>query len=379
MRAALLAGLLLGLGLTAAAQVPPPPGSIAPTVPPVIDAPPTPTHRSITAAEVEVRCGGSEKFYSTSKLKRGDKVVVVRPSAKFSGWLEIRPPVDSISWINALVVKQTGPFTGVVVTGEEAEVPVLAGSRTTTQEPNIESARVKRGTLVVILDRAFQSEKGSWLPIEPTPGEVRYIPASAVEGSPVEQVVNGRTVGNVSSSGLIAQAEQAFRNNNLVLAKQLYIEAANSTNDANERNFCYSRINQLVQATSRAGQQPGPPTNTNAGGWAAQNASQTTVRSFIGSTTPAANPFQTAQRTTAPQWGPWGYLRRTRFTQEGQPVYVVESQRGDPLAYVTTTPNLSLESYVGRLVCPYGTVNYRSDDYLRTNIMTVSHVALPPR
>src|SRR5262245_61810993 len=71
--------------------------------------------RTVVVDQVAVRSGGSEKFYATGKLQRGQKVEVLRDSPEYPGWLVIKPPPGSFSWINARFVQERGPYLGVVV------------------------------------------------------------------------------------------------------------------------------------------------------------------------------------------------------------------------------------------------------------------------
>ena len=59
----------------------------------------------IVIPEVEVRSGPTLEYYPTSKLYYGSKVIVLRES-KQPGWLAIKPPPGSFSWINAKFVKK---------------------------------------------------------------------------------------------------------------------------------------------------------------------------------------------------------------------------------------------------------------------------------
>jgi hypothetical protein len=108
------------------------------------------------------------------------------------------------------------------------------------------------------------------------------------------------------------------------------------------------------------------------------------------------NPAQTAQGTAWPpaqpasfsptppvspnvtypaQWSQVGVLRKAAFYTNGQPTYVLEDRKGSPLMYATCPPGLTLRDFEGRTVALYGSITYRSDDYLRTHIMVASHVA----
>src|SRR5262245_51216268 len=79
-------------------------------------APPAqPLKEMIVAQDVEVRSGGTTEYYATTKLRAGDKVIVVGDSTQFKGWLAIKPPPGSFSWVNSLHIQRTGEYSGIVM------------------------------------------------------------------------------------------------------------------------------------------------------------------------------------------------------------------------------------------------------------------------
>jgi hypothetical protein len=360
MRTSLVVGGLVGM-LVSTARAP------AQEVP----APPRYLQKTIMVSEVEVRCKPSPAYYPTSKLKRGTAVLVLDKSTKdHPGWLEIKPPPGSFSWVNSAYLDIQKDHTGIVKEGAEnmPAVPVLVGSAVLDRKPDVEALKLKRGALVVIIGQPMQAEGASWVPIEPTPQEVRYIPEDSVKGSaevPVAAGIPGPQVAGQSagqtpaspSRALVDQADRAFQAKDYAQARQLYETAVRQSTDSSERSYCYSRLSQLEKTA-------GQPV-------AASPAAKTTS---LYNTGPAqgANPG-------GPQWSSWGRLRKTTFQKDGKPMYVLENTRGEALLYASTSPNLTLESYVNRDVCLYGQITYSSDQYFRNNTMMVTHVALPPR
>ena len=59
----------------------------------------------IAVDEVEVRCGPGWDYYATQRLPRGTRVEVYRHDP--GGWLAIRPPEGSFSWVTARHVRAT--------------------------------------------------------------------------------------------------------------------------------------------------------------------------------------------------------------------------------------------------------------------------------
>src|SRR5262249_35215945 len=134
--------------------------------------------------DAEVRSGPSDEavFYATNRLRQGDRVEIVRQVE--NGWLAIKPPPGSFSWINKRFLLQVGKDAWTVQS--EAEVDVLYGSTLHKEMPSVKSARVARGTQVRSVGEAYvPPDGGIWLPIEPPASEVRYVRAAAVAAETV--------------------------------------------------------------------------------------------------------------------------------------------------------------------------------------------------
>jgi hypothetical protein len=283
-----------------------------------------PAEMVISLPEVEVRSGPTTKCYPTSKLKYGDRVWV-QSQSKEPGWLVITPPAGSFSWIDAKQIKQIDAHTGIV--DVEGGAMVLIGSSLVNDAPNKESVKIPYGSQVTIFGNGVSKDGTTWLPIKNWPTEVRYIPGEAV------------------------QTRQ--------------FAAASTTTPNNSGTAAPGRLASLSQSTWTPSQAPGHPAQmTQTTSWAT---GQTASLSQPSPAQPAL--------TLPPQWSQVGVLRRTDFKTDGQPTYVLEDSRGRPLMYATCLAGMTLRDYVGRTVALYGTVNYRSDDYLRIHVMTASHVA----
>jgi hypothetical protein len=338
---------------------------------------------TITIPEVEVRSGPSFEFYATSKLKAGDRVEVVGKADKNPGWLAIKPPDGSLSWINSKFVQVGEKSHGVVVTAEGVDVPVKPASNVSNQEPNVEIVKVGRGTHVVIAGEAkYNGPNGAWLPIEPTLHEVRYIPESAVVKNGL-QTVSANVAGNgfVAPPGgdqsLLAKADA------LMLEYRQTLEKAAQSSDPVQKAQAMSRLQGLPPAppVAGAGQQPGYPYNTAAQGGAAPKVVLGTTLGNAGTANTTAAYSTTTQQgpANAPKWSAWGTLRGTAFKQpDGQMLYKLVDERGAVKDYAVAAPGLTLEPYVNQTVCIFGPSTYRSDNYLRVDYTIVTHVALPP-
>lgn len=293
-----------------------------------------PAEMPITVAEVEVRSGPTKEYYATSKLRYGDRVLVLRESKDQPGWLAIRPPSGSFSWINARHVKQAkgDPHTGYVETEGNVAVPVRPGSALINRAPDVESVKIQPGTLITILEKPVTADGVTWLPIMPPPSEVRFIPAEAVRPQQV---------------------------------------AGNNPNAGGTKTAPVAGTPWTLQAEPVSRQLPGHPDKMAQGNPPPPTIGQTTAFSRTPATT-------SPQVITYPaQWSTYGVLRRAAFEKDGLPMYVLETGRGQVLMYVTSASGTSLRDYVGRTVALYGSITYRSDDAIRTHFMTATHLAVP--
>jgi hypothetical protein len=314
-----------------------------------------PDKRTITVSQVQVRSGPSDKFYPTSKLFRGEVVEVVPQPAGTSqpGWLAIKPPHGSFSWINQRFVQVTVPGRGIVIA--DADVPLLVGSSETSERPSKEGIKASRGSQVVILDKANYTDNGVWLPVLPQPAEVRYIPESAVQPGGVVPTVAanlGQGTGvSVPPGGTPAVAPAASTR-----PADMRDEERRNLQRAADLETDPARRQQLLQMVASL-----PP----------PSAAGSTSLYNTGNVAGGQSALGTAR------WSEYGELRRTAFREaDGRPVYALVDRQGRPALYATPLASFSLEPYVGRRLCMYGPINYNPTE--RCQVMTVSHVAPLP-
>jgi hypothetical protein len=369
--------------------------------------------RYVKDAEAEVRCQPSTnpEFYATNRLRRGDAVEVdeVRPD----GWLKIRPPRGSFSWINTRFLQHIASNQpNYVITPPDELVPVYVGSEVQKGRPTVIGAKLKRGTQVQSIgkplagDTTSPSEAGPWMPIEAPEGEFRYILANAVDKTrPAVDVVAAARVPTAGPGGstfvpaagtgppaaaqltalsgnaitpvadlqaLYARARQAQDANKLSEAITLYEQAA--TTAQNQGNtawasqvFAHAQVlrDRLRSAT------PAPASETR---YTSPTQAQPAVHlAAPPGTTPAAATLTASGSPAAnlPSSGP-GRLRRAGRTVEYQRTYVLENAQGLPLLYVTAGPGIDLEPYVEHNVELFGQTAYRGE--IRAYYMTVARV-----
>lgn len=333
---------------------------------------PVPYEASIVLPEVAVRSGPSPKFYVTSKLTKGDRVRVLEDKGE---WLAIAPPKGSFSWINGRLIERHG-HTAVVLS---PEAPTRIGSSLINALPDVEGAKLQRGTQVVVKPgNPVEDAGGVWWAIDPTPQEVRYVPKDAVLVTPmVERISSGYGAG----ADIWQQAEQAERQGNIPEAQRLYTQLATQTNDYDLQVRAYNRLEFLRQGlrgSTPPGYQPGRPEDQ----WGVQRPPYVPPQAtpFMTTGQPGANngapayngaPTGAVPMTTTP-----GRLRRAGFFIDGKQAYVLEDSQGRPVLYATSNGGLNLDGYLNRVVTLSGPIAYRGD--LRTNYITASQANVLP-
>lgn len=369
-----------------------------------------PDLRLISVPEAEVRCGPTEKYYVTSKLPAGTPVEVI---SEENGWLKILPPQGSFSWIHTKWLDTILPNApNMVVVAEDMVVPVFAGSRVLTSRPTVISARVKRGMQVVSIGPVRSDEEGSWMPIQPTSSEYRYIRAELVGSrQPPGVTPPGTTLAardrstfapavlptsRAQSAGdqptpevLWRQATDAERSGRVNEAIELYAQLAHDTAVTNrersaealQRAWHLQNGARNPGALSRAPVQPGavaPPTQVRAYPSDPIPPARSPVTATVVSTAPSrADAALSVPRGQPGQsWRTYsGRLRKAGRVVDDRPTYVLEVQNC-PYLYTTPQPGLNLEQYVNRNIELTGWANYRGD--LRANYMTAVQVQLLP-
>ncbi|MCI0357423.1 MAG: SH3 domain-containing protein [Planctomycetaceae bacterium] len=146
----------------------------------------------IAAREAEVASGPGRRFYTTDKLPRGTKVEVYREDD--AGWLAIRPPEGSFSWVPAEHVEPQGDDMGKVLAATESWI----GTSIEDVKQHKSQVSLKAGELVEIKGRKKVTTADgdqAWLKISPPAGEFRFVHSRDVsrERVEVEEAVAGES------------------------------------------------------------------------------------------------------------------------------------------------------------------------------------------
>jgi len=128
----------------------------------------------IAADKTEIVAGPGHRFYATDRLSRGTKVEIYREEA--SGWLAIRPPEESFSWVPADFVER-------VEEEKLGRVKEPTGAWVGTSVEHVaehhQQVTLKAGELVQVVDEKSVATKDgverTWLKIAPPAGEYRWV------------------------------------------------------------------------------------------------------------------------------------------------------------------------------------------------------------
>ena len=129
----------------------------------------------VVTDQATIRSGPGEQFYATSELLWGDQVNVF--ATDVNGWLAIRPPQGSYSWVAAEKLVPTDQLDVAVVA--ENDVAARIGSEL-GQKWDVAQVRLEQGELVELLG-SEQIGDQSWYMIEPPRGEFRWVHADQVD------------------------------------------------------------------------------------------------------------------------------------------------------------------------------------------------------
>jgi hypothetical protein len=351
----------------------------------------------VIVPEAIVYSGPGDKFYPTTKLRQGEKVLMLRRSPKDPSWVEVSPPKGAFSWINSRFIKKSeaNPKIGLVAMAEGETAPVLAGSEFFSGEPNVESAKLERGTQVVIVEdrpNYAPSAGASLIRIEANAAEVRYVKAECLDSGAAAQRVsaNGGPQAGAVTPGPAAGTGQAAEL--MQQAQRLYSQAlADPRLNEQQRQQVLANLKQAQDILQNAGAQggaaapqiPGNPNNVAA----APNPPTGQLVKRQGASGPTTTNYNTnppvAQPPLVPgqaqlKWSSWGTLRKSPIRDDtGRQMYLLSDEKGNPLLYAVPESGKTLDPYLGSMVALYGSAYYRSDEHMRMEFMTVSFVAPP--
>jgi hypothetical protein len=369
--------------------------------------------------DVCVRSGPGSSYYPTDKLKAGQKVEVYRHDP--GGWLAIRPPEGSFSWVESRCLR-LGENGLAQVTDEQ--VPAHVGSRLGDIHDVIR-VWLHRGEVVAVLDanpaKDSFAAKGPWYKIAPPAGEFRWVDGRDIEatepdapstlrtlpggsgngeepgGQAGQQALSGRdgeaTSGPASNESPAAgadrgpsaeQFEARLRDVNLELSSMVVadpgawylgelrrrtqglFEQARTASQRSRTRLLLGKIAWFEEIQERAKRIAAGP----AGGGTDQAAA---ALSPNGAPQGGQLSATGLDRGFDARFDARGQLVRVRATTAGGPQYAILDAEGKILCYVSPAPGVNLQSFVGRVVGINGIVGYMPQQ--RASHVVARHVS----
>ena len=136
----------------------------------------------ISGERASVSAGPGRRFYVTDHLPRGSQVEVYREDD--AGWLAIRPPEGSFSWVPAEHVERMDGDVGKIKSATESWI----GTSIEQVKEHEHQVSLKPGELVQVLAEktiGAGDDEATWLKIAPPAGEFRYINSRDVSREPI--------------------------------------------------------------------------------------------------------------------------------------------------------------------------------------------------
>lgn len=132
-----------------------------------------PQRAVVTSPGAAVRSGPGDTYYLTDTLPEATVVEIYRRQP--DGWCGIRPPAESFSWVFSQNVRLVEDGIAEI---SKSNAAARVGSRLSAQR-DVVQVRLKEGEKVAILGRD-EREGGLWYKIAPPAGEFRWIQAKDI-------------------------------------------------------------------------------------------------------------------------------------------------------------------------------------------------------
>lgn len=372
----------------------------------------------VAGDEVEVRSGPGWHYYVTQRLPRGSRVEVYRHDP--GGWLAIRPPRESFSWVAARHVRLTDdPHVAEIV--QDATVAWIGATQGTVPQHKWQ-VRLDRGELVEVLGEqtlaigpGFATEK--YCKVAPPAGEFRWIHQRQINGAAAVPVRTPPTVQPVAgtaqtdhpqppptataaaatrsaTSGDVVQQLASLRVDLSLLVTQPIerwdlqtldrraaelAQAAQGTSAEQEVQAVLARIAEFETLRRRheTAQHGSVPTLDD--DIAVHGVSVAPQPTEASSTPGAIVPVGTGVGTTNEDIAPdgslpeaAGWLMPVHSTRRSAPPFALLDDDGRVAAYVTPSPGLNLRRYVKQRVAVVGQQRYETE--LRAALITAERV-----
>ncbi len=121
----------------------------------------------VNSADVYVRSGPGRDYYPTDKVQKGEKIEIHRHDP--GGWLAIRPPRQSFSWVSS---RHLDPLDDRLAVVNSGRVVARVGS-TFSDVRDVIQVRLEKGEQVELFDSP--ATDSPWCKIAPPAGEFRWV------------------------------------------------------------------------------------------------------------------------------------------------------------------------------------------------------------
>ncbi len=336
-----------------------------------------PRKAAVKAESAELRAGPSDstQYHVTNTVRRGTTLEVLGEEP--GGWLRVKPPPGSVTWINTASLNNTVPGQNKPVVGAAgATIPTYPGSEANLgRRPNVIGARVKPGFIAECIGSPERPDvDGTWVRIKPPPGEVRYVRAAALDGATGSFTPAPGAAASAVSAGALpiartpsanaAQtADELWRQAHAAHVARRHEEAAKLYEETAEAAKANPALAAHATAQARALR-----------AWLASSAGSSFAPTSAGATLSAPGDTPRAQPVGVFR----GTLRRAGWNIDGQRAYFLDVfvQGGirQPGFYVTAGPGVDLAAFAGRDVELAGTPVYRGE--LRAHHLVAGRIQL---
>jgi hypothetical protein len=304
------------------------------------------------------------------RLKKGEMVEVLgEESVNGETWYKIAPPAGEFRWIQSSLVERTGPIKTVAAesitpaapaTNETKPKDATAAAATTAPSaaPPSNTSEATAPPLIPITPPP--STASAPASTSPTPPANAASPAAAAAPSAATAATQSTVPGNDDLAHELAAVEvrlsrMAAAPTNLWNTERLERDTAQLMKRAQtqaDRDAVQATLNKINRFASIA-RHSNPMATTLA------QAGQPPVTPLAG-VAPAAG-ATAAAGTSNPAGGPYdavGILRPVVSRRPGAPQFALVDERGQVLTFVTPTPDVNLQAYLGQRVGVVGNRGY---------------------
>lgn len=335
----------------------------------------------VSIDDAYVRSGPGKHYYPTDKLVRGDAVEVYRQEP--GGWLAIRPPKKSFSWVPASMLQPTKKHLATI-SGDRVASHV--GSRL-DESRDVVQVRLERGEEVEILTAepiTVNGQQELWCKIAPPSGEFRFIYGKFVDrnqpapiapsivreplGAPPDTSAQSPapdstaapanytafdwnlTAVDMALSAMVVQEMSTWRFDDLERRAERLLDRAQSTDERTSARQLLERIAKFEDIKRRsnaiAGMEAGPDRRRLV---------------LTGMTTGPSYPNSSSGVTlagTMSRYDAVGKLTTVTSLRPNAPPYALLDVNHEPVAFITPMPGVDLRRFLGRQIGVTGQRGY---------------------